>query len=133
MSDSKDWRLDAYYYSFSRTGNDAIDRILSAVACAGKGYHHTDGWSEEAPQREHLRGATYVEQIQNAAIDAAADLTHAQSVLQKRTTAIEQTLSWLSSFSMPPTSTIAEKQEHMALLEDALSVPPAQEGRKEEA
>jgi hypothetical protein len=28
---------------------------------------------------------------------------------------------WLSSFSMPPTSTIAEKQEHMAILEAAIA------------
>lgn len=28
---------------------------------------------------------------------------------------------WLSSFSMPPTSTIQEKQEHMAILEAAIA------------
>ncbi len=28
---------------------------------------------------------------------------------------------WLTSFSMPPTSTIAEKQEHLAILEAAIA------------
>lgn len=35
--------------------------------------------------------------------------------------ACERVLDWLSSFSMPPTSTIAEKQEHMAILEAAIN------------
>lgn len=67
-----DWRMDAYYYSFEPTGVEAIDRILSAVACAGKAFHHTEEWNEEATPREHLRGTTPKEWIQNAANDAAA-------------------------------------------------------------
>jgi hypothetical protein len=35
--------------------------------------------------------------------------------------ALKGTLDWLSSFSMPPTSTIEEKQEHMAILEAAIA------------
>jgi hypothetical protein len=65
------WRMDAYYYGFEPTGVASIDRILSAVACAGKAYHHTEEWREDAGTRDHLRGATPVEWIQNAAIDAA--------------------------------------------------------------
>ena len=46
--------------------------ILSAVACAGKAYHHTDNWSEETPAYEYHEGATPVDWIQNAADKAAA-------------------------------------------------------------
>lgn len=71
-------RLDAYYYGFEPTGDEQIDRILSAVACAGKAYHRTESWGEEmsygtpngAPE-PFLRGKCPVEWIQNAAIDAA--------------------------------------------------------------
>lgn len=41
-----DARMDAYYYSFDRTGVGPVDAILSAVAVAGKGSHHTDGWND---------------------------------------------------------------------------------------
>ena len=73
-------RMDAYYYGFEPTGDEQIDRILSAVACAGKAFHHTESWGEEmtygtpngAPEA-FLRGKTPVEWIQNAANDAARD------------------------------------------------------------
>ncbi len=39
-----DARMEAYYYEFDRTGIAAIDAILSAVAVAGKGAHHTQDW-----------------------------------------------------------------------------------------
>lgn len=41
-----DLRMNAYYYSFSKTGCYGVDRILSAVACAGKAFHNTDCWTE---------------------------------------------------------------------------------------
>ena len=72
--DSSKWRMDAYYYGFGSTGVPAIDRILSAVACAGKGCHNTEDWGEYGGGYEHLRGDNYVEMIQNAANDAAAEL-----------------------------------------------------------
>lgn len=56
----------AYYYSFEPTGDDAIDAILEAVARAGKGCHHTDGWNTKDDA-----GQSYVEKIQNAANEAA--------------------------------------------------------------
>jgi hypothetical protein len=66
-------RLNAYYYSFHPTGDEMIDRILSAVACAGKAFHHTEDWDTELhPYEDFLRGSTVVEWIQNAANDAAA-------------------------------------------------------------
>lgn len=65
------WRMDAYYYGFEMTGIAIIDRILSAVACAGKSFHHTQDWNDEATPYEHLRGNTVQEWIQLAANDAA--------------------------------------------------------------
>lgn len=67
-------RLDAYYYGFDPTGVEAIDRILSAVACAGKAYHGTEEWNEtiSVPYEPFLRGNSCAEWIQNAANDAAA-------------------------------------------------------------
>lgn len=76
-------RLNAYYYSFEPTGVEEIDRILSAVACAGKAYHHTESWQDEVygldaegakvpqPYEPFLRGWTVADWIQNAANDAA--------------------------------------------------------------
>lgn len=60
-------RLDAYHYGFAATGVREIDEILSAVACAGKSYHHTEYWSD-APGGE----PSYVELIQEAADRAAS-------------------------------------------------------------
>lgn len=61
-----DLRMDAYYYGFTPTGVREIDEILSAVASAGKAYHHTEDWNE--PNRD---GVTEVQRIQNAANKAA--------------------------------------------------------------
>lgn len=88
-------RMDAYYYGFARTGVEAIDRILSAVACAGKAFHHTEDWNNRvwdgtpedkhpAPYEPFLRGWTPVEWIQNAAIDAAAALEQARREERER-------------------------------------------------
>jgi hypothetical protein len=68
-------RMDAYYYGFEPTGVEEIDRILSAVACAGKAYHRTEDWLNEcAPYEPFLRGSCPIDWIQNAANDAAAAL-----------------------------------------------------------
>ena len=67
-------RMNAYYYGFTPTGVEAIDRILSAVACAGKAFHHTEDWNTEARPAEGLRGNTPADWIQNAAEDAAKAL-----------------------------------------------------------
>lgn len=64
-------RMDAYYYGFDRTGVGIIDAILSAVAAAGKGYHHTESWQDEGygdDKRSHE------DRIQDAANTAAAAL-----------------------------------------------------------
>jgi hypothetical protein len=63
--------LNAYYYSFEPTGVPAIDKILSAVACAGKAYHHTEDWHDECGAWEPHTGQHPVQWIQNAANEAA--------------------------------------------------------------
>ncbi len=63
-------RMNAYYYGFYKTGVAEIDKILSAVACAGKAWHHTEGWMEKSQWPPHI-GDTPEEWIQNAANEAA--------------------------------------------------------------
>lgn len=63
-ADDDDLQMDAYYFNFERTGVLAIDRILSAVAQAGSGAHHTQSWQEDGHEAE----------IQKAANEAAAAL-----------------------------------------------------------
>lgn len=46
-------RMDAYYYGFDSTGVDDIDRLLSAVACAGKAFHHHPSEFERVNPRTH--------------------------------------------------------------------------------
>lgn len=58
-------RMDAYYYGFDRTGCLPVDRILSAVATAGKMYHHTEDWMDGNED------GTPVDAIQQAANEAA--------------------------------------------------------------
>ena len=66
-------RMDAYYYSFDRTGVGAIDAILSAVAIAGKGCHHTAMWTDDSIAAFYDDGLTHEQRIQHAA-NVAADL-----------------------------------------------------------
>jgi hypothetical protein len=65
--------LQSYYYSFEPTGNREIDLILSAVANAGKYFHHTENWFDDAPYKsdDDLKGRTPIDWIQNAANEAA--------------------------------------------------------------
>lgn len=71
----EEMRMDAYYYAFERTGNEAIDKVLSAIATAGKAYHNTADWNDECDYvPEYLAGKTPIEWIQNAAKDAAAEI-----------------------------------------------------------
>jgi peptidyl-tRNA hydrolase len=77
-------RMDAYYYSFDSTGVEVVDKILGAVACAGKAYHHTDDWMEETNPYDDHTGETPVEWIQNAAKEAAVRIEHLQKLLEMR-------------------------------------------------
>ena len=85
-------RLEAYYYSFEPTGEEMVDRVLSAVACAGKAYHSTSSWSDEdcPPYEPFLRGDTCAAQIQNAAIDAAAEVTRLRAALATERRTVEE-------------------------------------------
>jgi hypothetical protein len=58
-------RMAAYYYEFAPTGIVEIDRILSAVARAGKAAHHTQDWYDVG----------VVDPIQDAANAAGAEVT----------------------------------------------------------
>lgn len=75
---SDELRMNAYYYSFASTGVPEIDKILSAVACAGKAYHHTDCWHDECEWPPH-EGNTPVLWIQNAANAAAEAMRKPES------------------------------------------------------
>lgn len=67
-------RMFGYYFGFEPTGNPAVDKLLSAVACAGKAFHHTDQWGETCSPFTGHSGNTPVEWIQNAANEAAKAL-----------------------------------------------------------
>lgn len=68
-----DRRLTAYYFSLDATGSPTIDAILSAVAIAGKGCHHTNGWTERDEWARWGEGRSLVDVIQAAADNAAAE------------------------------------------------------------
>lgn len=93
-----DARMDAYYYGFERTGVGFIDAVLSAVAIAGKGSHHTESWNVESDygyyaNRPGLPDATNaVELIQKAAEAAAAnfaDVAFLLDLARKQASALE--------------------------------------------
>ena len=79
---SEEWRMDAYYYSFERTGVDVIDKILSAVACAGKSRHHTQDWGDPDSDLEgwypYHEGPCEEAWIQNAAFRGAKTIESLQ-------------------------------------------------------
>lgn len=78
---SDELRMDAYYYSFEETGQDAVDLVLSAVACAGKAYHHTEDWNESCgAYHSRISGGSPREWIQNAANDAAKALADERAI-----------------------------------------------------
>lgn len=62
---------NAYYYSFEATGNVEVDRILEAVAAAGKAAHNTDQWNDE---NDWDGGVSLADKIQNAANESAKNL-----------------------------------------------------------
>lgn len=70
-----DMQMDAYYYEFTPTGVFEIDKILSAIACAGKAFHHTQDWNDKCSYiPEPHSGKTPIDWIQNAANEAAERL-----------------------------------------------------------
>lgn len=85
-------RMSAYFYSFDQTGTRFIDMILCAVASAGKAYHHTESWCEEAGVYPGLRGSCPVEWIQNAANDGSAQ---ARSLIEAMKRIDEEYTLWM--------------------------------------
>jgi hypothetical protein len=73
--------MDAYYYSFTTTGVQVVDELLSAVASAGKYAHDTSDWTAEFDTNNGYYqpsnvGASPVAWVQNAA-NRAADAVRA--------------------------------------------------------
>jgi len=75
-----DRRLDAYYFGFDSTGVPEVDAILSAVAYAGKGYHHTDEWGGGESRFGDDR--PYGDVIQAAANEAANRWDHTAAIAE---------------------------------------------------
>lgn len=66
----------AYYYTLDKTGDPLIDKILEAVAYAGKAEHHTMYWNDENSDGN----PSLVDRIQQAANQAAKSRGNAYSV-----------------------------------------------------
>lgn len=98
-----DRRMSAYYYSFTATGVEVIDKVLGAVACAGKAYHHTEDWCDDTRPYDDHTGAAPVDWIQNAGIEAAARI-------QK----LEAALSWLQPPFIDEKTPEAELRQRIA-------------------
>lgn len=73
-------RMDAYHYYFISTGVLAVDKILSAVACAGKSYHNTEDWNERSVDNPK----SCVDLIQQAADECAAEIKEAQATASNK-------------------------------------------------
>lgn len=90
-------RMDAYYYGFNRTNFGPVDAILSAVAVAGKGSHHTESWADtdsgwfygDRPGLPSADGAADL--IQKTADIAARNITADQTRLLAAIEAVERT------------------------------------------
>lgn len=100
---SEPLRMSAYYYSFRPTGNEAIDRILSAVACAGKAFHHTESWNEEIGEGlyEGTAGWSPVDWIQNAADDAAKAVSVPRETLEEVRHVLEKLMGMGDDWGLP--------------------------------
>jgi len=51
------------YLYFEKTGNEKIDAIVEILNEAGRGFHCTDGWTEEL---DYYDGKSYHDLIQEA-------------------------------------------------------------------
>jgi len=80
MSD-EELRMEAYYYGFDKTECRPVDKILSAVACAGKAFHSTYCWSDDCTWPGHT-GDTPIEWMQNAADECADEITKLREALK---------------------------------------------------
>lgn len=90
MSQDKPRRYRAYYFGFVETGDPAIDKILSAICFAGKGYHHTQDWVEMIDDYGDYTGGSYEEWIQGSANEAAKEITKLKEALREAVGLIER-------------------------------------------
>jgi hypothetical protein len=67
----KELPMSGYYIGFDKTGVYEIDKILSAIACAAKASHHTEGWCDMSGEHAPHKGETPCDWIQCAANEAA--------------------------------------------------------------
>lgn len=88
MSDEMPMR--AYYYSFAWTGTRPVDKILSAVACAGKAFHMTEDWGTELTPSEFHSGETPIDWIQRAATEASAVFAEREATIREQAAEIER-------------------------------------------
>lgn len=122
-------RMNAYYFGFDETGERSVDRVLSAVACAGKAFHHTEQWGEpcEAYMSE-TKGNSCREWIQNAANDAAAEHKQMREAFRFMFAAAERLL---QSLDLHATGAFeGEDDLRMALDETARFLGVNEEARK---
>ena len=98
-------QMNAYYYSFHRTGTLAVDRVLSAVAVAGKGCHHTADWGQYG----------HVDKIQEAAALAAAEF---KALIE----ALYNLVELANPFMTDDTQTLAMEQARAALYQASVEV-----------
>lgn len=98
-------RMDAYYYGFTRTGFGPVDAILSAVAVAGKGSHHTESWADTDSawfygDRPGLPAADGAEDlIQKTADLAARNIAADQARLLAAVQAVERMAQYLDKLA----------------------------------
>ena len=127
-------RMEAYYYSFDSTGCDPVDKILGAVACAGKSFHHTDDWYEHASPQDDHTGGTPIDWIQNAAIEAAGEIERLRAaVAASRLGGIKEALSimeqWGAWAAGPDDDGIPASVERLTEAHVAVKVLLKEDGR----
>ena len=74
--------MSAYYFGFSNTDVSPIDGILSAVATAGKGFHHTESWSDDIAD-DGADSFSYVDLISARAKLAANSFDEREALLRE--------------------------------------------------
>lgn len=89
--------LLSFYLSFEPTGDKDIDLILSAIANAGKYFHSTERWNDEAPYKsdDDLKGRTPIDWISNAASGAAISIAAKDAELVKLREALKEARGWI--------------------------------------